>query len=104
MEAIGRWIAYINRARQYIGIINSSVLLIILLNSFDVTLKWYWYIAIIPSTMFLFVLAGYVETKLGLRSMEIMNIEENSPLHMESFQLIKDIKNKFDENNDPVKN
>lgn len=94
---IGRWLAYINRARQYIGIVNSSFLIIILLGTYDVKLTWYWYPAMVIVALMMFLIIGFIDTHSGVRKNEIRNMEENSPLHMEMYRDIKKIKEKLDE-------
>ncbi len=91
MKTIGRYLAYINRARQYLGILNSSLLLIILLNSFDITLKWFWYPVLIFGAVVIFLIVGFVDTKLGIRKMEYLNVEHNHPIQMEIHKMIKEI-------------
>jgi len=94
-KRIGRYLAHINRARQYIGIVNSSLLLIILLNSFDIFLKWYWYPVLIVGAVILFVIIGFIDTKLGIRAMEMLVTEKHSPIRMEMYKMIKEIHKKL---------
>ncbi len=94
-KRIGRYLAYINRARQYIGIVNSSLLLIIFLNSFDIALRWYWYPVLIVGAVVLFVIIGFIDIKSGIRAMEMLVTEKNSPIRMEMYKLIKEIHKKL---------
>ncbi len=91
LEKIGDWLAYINRARQYIGIVNSSLLLIILLKSFDVVLAWYWYPVLIIGTVLVMLIFGWVDTKLGIRKMEYLSIEKNQPIKMRDHVMLEEI-------------
>ncbi len=93
-KRIGRYLAYINRARQYIGIVNSSLLLIIFLNSFDIILRWYWYPVLVIGAVVLFVIIGFIDIKSGIRAMEMLVTEKNSPIRMEMYKMIKEIHKK----------
>ena len=99
MKRIGRFLAYINRARQYVGIINSSLLLIILLNTFEIFLKWYWYPILMLSAIVLFFLVGFIDTKLGVRKMEYLDVEKNQPIKMGTFNMVKKIYDDLYEDN-----
>jgi len=94
-KRIGRFLAYINRARQYIGIINSSLLLVILLKSFDIVLAWYWYPVLIVCTVAVMLVFGFFDTILGFRKMEMLNVEHNHPIQMEIYKMVKEINKKL---------
>jgi len=80
---LGRMLAYINRAKQYISTVNSLILVILLLKSFDVKLKLYMYPGLILLTIFIFLVIGFIDTKLGIRRMESLDNELNRPVLME---------------------
>lgn len=95
MKRIGKYLAYINRARQYIGIINSSLLLILLLKSFGIVLQWWWYPLLVIGTVLVMLVVGFIDTKLGIRKMEYLNIEQNYPLKMEEYKMVKELHKKL---------
>ena len=99
-KRIGRYLAYINRTRQYQGIIAFVVYTVLLLGNFDVHLKWYMYILLIPGIIFLSVLWGFIDTKLGIRKMEYYDIEKNQPIRMEMYEMVKRIYKDIYENTD----
>jgi len=83
MKRTGRWLAYIRRAQGYISILNSAMILIILLKTFGVSLNWYWYPVIIPVALVGFLVVGFLDTKLGIRRMEMLDNEMNHPTWLE---------------------
>ena len=103
MKRIGRFLAYINRARQYVGILQSLLVLSIFAKLFELNLKWWGYLCIIPITIVGYLVIGFADTRWGFRKWEIMNIEENSPIRMQDHKRIKEIHDKIHENNDTVK-
>lgn len=97
---IGKWLSYVNRARQYIGILNSCLLLVILLKQFDVILQWYWYPVIIFTTIIIFLSVGFLDVRLGIRRAETITGEQNSPIRMEMHKMLKQIhKSLYEDNN-----
>ncbi len=86
---IGRWIAKMRRAQLYVSLLNSSMIFIILLNSFQVRLNWYWYPLMVIGTLCTFLGVGDVETRSGIRSAELMDNEKNRPILMEMHENIK---------------
>lgn len=98
----GRWLSYINRARQYVGILNSSLLLIILLKTFGIVFRWYWYPLLVIGTVIIFLIVGYFDTRLGIRKAEMLSGEINSPIRMDMHRMIKRIYKDMYENNNAL--
>lgn len=93
---------YIDRARMYIGYINFLMLGFVFLHAFreDAWAQfifdnhYYTYPIIIISTLILFLLIGYLDTKLGLRKEELKNMSNANPVVQEILDTVREIKSK----------
>jgi hypothetical protein len=101
-----RWKIYFDRSRMYIGYIQFFLIGIVFLQSFKDREwgEWIFNYAIIsiPIALLLFVflslILGYLDSKLGLREEELRNLSRSNPIMMEILQELKDIKQKLDIN------
>jgi hypothetical protein len=98
-----RWKIYFDRSRMYIGYIQFFLIGIVFLQSFKGE-EWgeliFRYAAIsIPIALILFVflsmLLGYLDTKLGFREEELRNLSKSNPVMMEMLDSLKEIKEKL---------
>lgn len=94
-KIIGICKAYAVRAQSYISILNSAMIFIVLLKSFDITLRWYWWPLMIIIAIVIFLIIGMIDTELGIRSAEIENNATNNPVLMRMDKNIKSIKDEF---------
>lgn len=95
-----RWKIYFDRSRMYIGYIQFFLIGIVFLQSFKDE-RWgdfifrYAVIAI-PVVLILFVflslLLGYLDTKLGFREEELRNLSKSNPVMVEMLDSLKEIK------------
>ena len=88
---IGRFLAYINRARVHVATFNAALLLTVLLKQFNINIPWWGYPLLMIATLCVFVVIGYIDTKAGFRKMEMLNNEQNQPIRMETYEMIKEI-------------
>jgi hypothetical protein len=98
-----RWKIYFDRSRMYIGYIQFFLIGIVFLRSFkgnhwgDLIFKYA--IISIPIALILFVflslLLGYMDTKLGFREEELRNLSKSNPIMMEMLDELKEIKEKL---------
>lgn len=95
-----RWKIYIDRARMYIGYINFFMIGFVFLKSFKDT-QWGQYIYdnyyfTFPILVFLFLflslLLGFIDTKMGVREEEMRNASQTNPVQREMLSLLKEIK------------
>lgn len=98
-----RWKIYIDRARMYIGYINFFMIGFVFLKSFKDT-RWGSYVYdhyyfTFPLLVFLFLflslILGFVDTKLGFREEEMRNNSETNPVQREILASLNEIKNKL---------
>ena len=98
-----RWKIYFDRSRMYIGYIQFFLIGIVALQSFKdeswgVFLYKYALISI-PVLLILFVflslLLGYLDTKLGFREEELRNLSKSNPVMMEMLISLREIKEKL---------
>lgn len=101
-----RWKIYIDRARMYIGYINFFMIGFVFLKSFKDT-QWGQYIYdnyyfTFPILVFLFLflslLLGFIDTKLGVREEEMRNASQTNPVQREMLSLLKQIKDNIGNN------
>ncbi len=95
-----RWKIYFDRSRMYIGYIQFFLIGIVFLQSFKDE-RWgdfifrYAVIAI-PVVLILFVflslLLGYLDTKLGFREEELRNLSKSNPVMVEMLDSLNEIK------------
>jgi hypothetical protein len=94
-----RWKIYFDRSKMYIGYIQFFLIGIVFLQSFK---NQYWgelvfkYAVIsIPVALVLFIflslVLGYLDTKLGLREEELRNLSKSNPIMMEMLDALKEI-------------
>ena len=95
MKQLGRWLAYIQRAKQHASTVNAALLFIILLQTSGVGINLWLYFVIVIATVLLFVVVGYVDTKIGIRKMEQLDHSLNNPVLMEILEDCKYIKSKL---------
>jgi hypothetical protein len=98
-----RWKIYFDRSRMYIGYIQFFLIGIVFLESFK-DQRWgeliFKYALIsIPVALILFVflslLLGYLDTKLGFREEELRNLSKSNPVMMEMLDSLKEIKERL---------
>ncbi|MDF1550032.1 MAG: hypothetical protein P1P88_19560 [Bacteroidales bacterium] len=99
-----RWKIYFDRSRMYIGYIQFFLIGFVFLQSFKNNAfgDWIFKYAIIsiPIALILFVflslLLGYMDTKLGFREEELRNLSKSNPIMMEMLESLKENKEKID--------
>ncbi|HET9487776.1 MAG TPA: hypothetical protein VFO54_10085 [Chryseosolibacter sp.] len=98
-----RWKIYFDRSRMYIGYIQFFLIGIVFLQSFK-DQQWgemlFKYAVIsIPIALILFIflslVLGYLDTKLGFREEELRNLSKSNPVLMEMLVSLKEIKDKL---------
>ena len=92
MKRLGRFIAYMERGRKYVGIANSALILAIFFQTAGFELKIIHYVLLVIAALVIYILVGFVDTIMGLRRMENFNNEQNSPVHMKTLQNTEEIK------------
>jgi len=108
-----RWKIYFDRSRMYIGYIQFFLIGIVFLQSFKGQnwgeLIFRYAVISIPIALILFVflslLLGYLDTKLGFREEELRNLSKSNPVMMEMLDSLKEIKERLkllEENNKKV--
>lgn len=91
MKRLGRFLAYIERGRKYVGIANSALILIIFLQTAGFELKILHYVLLVIAAIVLYVMIGFVDTVMGLRRMENLDNEKNNPIRMKIYENTKKI-------------
>jgi hypothetical protein len=98
-----RWKIYFDRSRMYIGYIQFFLIGIVFLQSFK-NKPWgelifkYALISIpiaLVSFVFLSLLLGYLDSKLGFREEELRNLSKSNPVMMEMLAQLKEINAKL---------
>lgn len=98
-----RWKIYFDRSRMYIGYIQFFLIGIVFLQSFKGQewgeLIFKYAIISIPVALILFIflslLLGYMDTKLGFREEELRNLSRSNPVMMEMLASLEEIKEKL---------
>ena len=94
-----RWKIYFDRSRMYIGYIQFFLIGIVFLQSFKGQgwgeLIFKYALISIPVALILFIflslLLGYMDTKLGFREEELRNLSKSNPVMMEMLNSLKEI-------------
>jgi hypothetical protein len=97
-----RWKIYFDRSRMYIGYIQFFLIGYVFLKDFKSGqlggLIFKYAIISIPIGLILFVflslLLGYIDTKLGFRQEELRNLSKSNPVMVEMLDSLKEIKEK----------
>ena len=71
------YLVYFDRARRYVSIIQTLLVLVVTLKVFNLPQIWY-YVAV-PVIFVLAIFIGYIDTKLGIRSAEMTNLNLQNP-------------------------
>ena len=98
-----RWKIYFDRSRMYIGYIQFFLIGIVFLQSFKDQqwgeLLFKYAVISIPIALILFIflslVLGYLDTKLGFREEELRNLSKSNPVMMEMLVSLKEIKEKL---------
>jgi uncharacterized membrane protein len=99
-----RWKIYIDRSRMYIGYIQFFLIGVVFLKEYQDT-PWgktiFDYALIsIPIGLILFIflslLLGYFDSKLGLRQEELRNLSKSNPVMMEMLEEMKEMNKKLE--------
>jgi hypothetical protein len=98
-----RWKIYIDRSRMYIGYIQFFLIAYVFLNDFKNTpwggliFKYAIYSVPVAIVLFIFLslILGYLDTKLGLREEEMNNLSRYNPVMMEMLETLKGIQGKL---------
>jgi len=99
-RALVRWKIYLDRARNYLGIINFAMISFVFLNSIkNESLRGMLdqnKLIIYPMIMILFIfialIMGRMDTKLGMRKEELRNHASENPVTMEILTALREIK------------
>jgi hypothetical protein len=97
-----RWKIYFDRSRMYIGYIQFFLIGFVFLKDFQDqawgSLVFKYAIISFPLAIVLFVflslLLGYIDTKLGFREEELRNLSKSNPVMMETLESLKEIQGK----------
>jgi len=98
-----RWKIYFDRSRMYIGYIQFFLIAFVFLKDFKGGhlggLIFKYAIISIPIALILFIflslLLGYMDTKLGFREEELRNLSKSNPMMVEMLDSLKEIKEKI---------
>ena len=98
-----RWKIYFDRSRMYIGYIQFFLIAYVFLKDFKGGhlggLIFKYAIISIPIALILFIflslLLGYMDTKLGFREEELRNLSKSNPMMVEMLDSLKEIKEKI---------
>lgn len=98
-----RWKIYFDRSRMYIGYIQFFLIGIVFLQSFKEKpwgeLIFKYALISIPIGLILFIflslLLGYLDSKLGFREEELRNLSRSNPVMMDMLEQLKEINNKI---------
>jgi hypothetical protein len=98
-----RWKIYFDRSRMYIGYIQFFLIAYVFLKDFKGGylggLIFKYAIISIPISLILFVflslLLGYMDTKLGFREEELRNLSKSNPMMVEMLDSLKEIKERI---------
>lgn len=90
---------FAQRTMTYVSILNTMMLLFLILKSlkdygFNLNLK-IWFIPIMVVGLFMLVLIGYIEDRLGMYRMEIEAVHNRSPQLVEILAKVKDIEKRL---------
>mgnify|MGYP000182348200 CR=1 FL=1 len=99
-KSLVRWKIYLDRARNYLGIINFAMISFVFLNSKKNAqarnLLDENKLIVYPAIMLLFILIalimGRMDTKLGMRKEEYRNHASENPITMEILNSLREIK------------
>ena len=89
MKRLGRLLAYIERGKKYVAIANSALIFIIFLQTAEVNLKIWHYIALPFAAIIMYMVIGFMDTVMGFRKMENLDNEKNGPIHMDMYRILK---------------
>lgn len=95
MKRLGRFLAYMERGRKYVGIANSALILAIFLQTAGFDLAIIHYVLLVIAALVMYIFVGFIDTIMGLRKMENFNNEQNSPIHMETYKNTEEILKKL---------
>lgn len=91
-KTLVRWKIYTDRARWYMGYVSMIISIITLLKVSGVSVIW-WHIPILFFVIvFLFIIIGYIEVKLGTLKEEQKKYSEENPILQEILEEIKKLK------------
>ena len=100
-----RWKVYIDRSRMYIGYIQFFLIIYVFIKSIgDNAFTEYVFthsLVALPVLLFLFIflslVIGYIDSKLGLREEEIRNFSKSNPVLMDIQKSLNELQGKVDE-------
>lgn len=100
-----RWKIYFDRSRMYIGYIQFFLIGIVFLQSFKDKpwgeLVFKYALISIPVALILFIflslILGYLDSKLGLREEELRNLSKSNPVMMDILNQLKEINEKIEQ-------
>jgi hypothetical protein len=99
-----RWKVYIDRSRMYIGYIQFFLIGIVFLKEYKDTswgekiFEYTWISVPISLILFIFLslLLGYLDSKLGFREEEQRNLSKSNPITMEMLAQLQEINQKLE--------
>jgi predicted membrane protein len=87
VKIIVRYLIYFDRARRYISIAQTILVIIMFLKIFDLAKIWYY--ILVPIVVILALVVGYLDTKLGIREEETRNMNTQNPELKEILTILK---------------
>jgi len=99
-----RWKIYFDRSRMYIGYIQFFLIGIVFLQSFkdkpwgEIIFKYALISVPVAVILFIFLslVLGYLDSKLGFREEELRNLSKSNPVMMEMLDQLKEINKRLD--------
>jgi len=99
-----RWKIYIDRSRMYIGYIQFFLIALVFFEKYQDTswgktiFDYAWISLPIAVILFIFLslVLGYLDSKLGFRQEELRNLSASNPVMMEILNELREIKSKLE--------
>lgn len=111
-KALIRWKVYLDRSKMYIGYINLLMMVTIFVKAIQNTLVGKFLIehaiytipVLFVVFIFLALVLGYFDSRLGIRSEELRNLSVTNPVQMEILETLREIRKHQMEESGKVKN
>lgn len=91
VKIIVRYLIYFDRARRYISIIQTIIMLVMFLKIFNFSKIWYY--ILVPVIVLVALVVGYLDTKLGIREEETRNMNTQNPELKEILKILRNENN-----------
>ena len=98
VNGVGKFKVFIQRAMGYVALINTGMILLLVLQRYELSFmsNKYFYVIVYLFTFVMLIIIGFIDDKIGMFRIESTLTADRNPYFQETLKRLKDIEKKID--------